>query len=202
MSLFEETDDGKSWLADLRAALVSGDPIELAELMESEEVDGWLARAEKSPELAPELRPEAFLRQVLSHPLHRAAGMIECLEWVIDKATWRRLDPVTVQQGCSDPNLFVWLVESARVQRPKVILPLAAAAPEEEARQQASSALALWLAKGWIELAEGADPDAFGKVFDAMLEAPKNLIDRLLDHPDVEEVFATDDEVDQFLEQW
>ena len=82
------------------------------------------------------------------------------------------------------------------------LVPLAAAAPEEEARQQASSALALWLAKGWIELAEGADPDAFGKVFDAMLEAPKNLIDRLLDHPDVEEVFATDDEVDQFLEQW
>ena len=35
-----------------------------------------------------------------------------------------------------------------------------------------------------------------------MLEAPKKLIDRLLDHPDVEEVFATDDEVDQFLEQW
>lgn len=68
------------------------------------------------------------------------------------------------------------------------------------------SAVSQWVTAGWLELADDAAESSVDVALEALVEAHRDdvsaFIDALLDVPGVEEVFATDAEVERFLEVW
>jgi hypothetical protein len=75
--------------------------------------------------------------------------------------------------------------------------------PEVSRAQGAASLLQEWLERGWLELTPDANIAALTEALDLLAEGPPSAVaDALFELDGVEELYASDDEIEEFLSRW
>ena len=88
--------------------------------------------------------------------------------------------------------------------RPELLQPdIPAPQPEVSRAHRAASLLEAWLERGWLELTPDADVAALTGALDLLAEGPPSAVaDALFELDGVEELYASDDEIEEFLAHW